>query len=102
MIPNHAQFVAALADHKKVIVRFYSKADNGVLEHICAPMSYGPSSEASDGLNRYHLWDYASTTDKHPLELLPQQIVALSVLGKDFDVADFTSPPPAVTSTQEP
>jgi hypothetical protein len=102
MIPNHAQFLAALADRKKISVRFYSKADNGVLEHICAPMSYGSGSESKDGLNRYHLWDYASVTDKHTLELLPSQIVAVSVLGKDFDVSDFTSQPTAVTSTQEP
>ncbi len=102
MIPNHAQFLAALADRKKVSVRFYSKADNGVLDHICAPMSYGPSTETNDGLNRYHLWDYASITDKHTLELLPQQIVEFSVLGKEFDISDFTSHPTAVTSMQEP
>jgi hypothetical protein len=101
MIPNHTQFLAALADRKKVSVCFYSKADNGVLEHICAPMSYGPSTETKDGLNRYHLWDYASITDKHTLELLPQQIVQVSVLEKEFDVSELTQPPPAVRSTQE-
>jgi hypothetical protein len=102
MIPNHEQFLAAIADQKKVIVRFYSKADSGVLDRICAPMSYGPVSEPADGLNRFRFWDYASVTGKHTLELLPLQIIELSVLGENFDASVFAREPAVVTSTQEP
>src|ERR1022692_2618747 len=35
MIPNHAQFIQAIKEKKKVWVKFYSKADNGVLEQVC-------------------------------------------------------------------
>lgn len=102
MIPHQEKFLAALADKKKVSIRFFSKADNGVLDRICAPLSYGPGNEPKDGLNRYWLWDYASVTGKHTLELLPAQIVELSVLGEDFDAAVFASEPAPPTSTQEP
>ena len=44
MIPNHAQFLAAIKDKKKVCVQFYSKADSGVLDRVCAPMDYGPGA----------------------------------------------------------
>jgi len=82
MIPNHARFLEALSEKKKVSVRFYSKADSGVLDRVCAPMDYGAGGESQDGLNRYWLWDYASNTGTHTLGLLPQQIVDLQVLGE--------------------
>jgi hypothetical protein len=89
MIPNHAQFIAAIKEKKKVNVRFYSKPDSGVLDRVCAPIEYGPGSENKDGLNRYWLWDYASETGSHTIGLVPQQIVALQVLGEVFDPAQF-------------
>ena len=89
MIPKHDQFIAAMNEKKKICVRFYSKPDSGVLDRVCAPMDYGPGSACQDGLNRYWLWDYASTTGNHTLGLLPQQIVDLQVLGEVFDPADF-------------
>jgi len=89
MIQNHERFIEAIKEKKKVWVRFYSPADNGVLEHVCAPMDYGPGDEISDGLNRYWLWDYGSDTDSHTLGLTPQQIVDLQVLGEVFSPADF-------------
>ena len=90
MIPNHARFIAAINEKKKVSVRFYSKADNGVLDRICAPMCYGQGSESHDELNRYWLWDYGSNASSHALGLVPQQIVDLQVLGEVFDPAQFT------------
>ncbi len=89
MIPNHAGFIEAIHAKKKVCVRFYSKADSGMLDRVCAPMDYGPGGEVQDGLNRYWLWDYASNTGTHTLGLTPQQIVDLQVLGAVFDPADF-------------
>lgn len=96
MIAKHAQFIQAVQEKKKVWVKYYSKADHGVLERACAPLEYGPGNGVQDGLNRYWLWDYTSTTGSHSLGLLPQQIVDLSVLGEVFDSAQFAvalSPP---------
>ena len=99
MIPNHAQLIAAIHEKKKVCVRFYSRADSGVLDRVCAPMDYGPGGENDDGLNRYWHWDYASNTGSHTLGLVPQQIVDLQVLGEVFDPAQFAiGPSPASVS----
>jgi len=89
MIPNHPRFIEAITGKKKVNVRFYSKADSGVLDRVCAPMDYGPGGGIQDGLHRYWLWDYTSNTGTHPLGLLPQEIVDLQVLGEVFNPADF-------------
>ena len=100
MIPNHTHFFAAINDKKMVGVRFYSKADHGVLDRICAPMGYGQGSESHDELNRYWLWDYAGTSGSHTLGLLPQQIMDLQVLGEVFDPAQFTIAPVPVFASQ--
>ena len=105
MIPNHAEFLAAINDHKKVWLRFYSTPDSGLLDRVCAPMDYGPGSGIQDGLNRYWLWDYASNTGSHTLGLLPQQIVELRVLGDVFDPARFaseSSPTPTTPTADSP
>ena len=94
MIPNHNQFVEAIHAKKKVWVRFYSNADSGVLDRVCAPLDYGPGAGNKDGLNRYWLWDYTSNTGAHTLGLVPQQIVELQVLGEAFDPAQLAGSPP--------
>jgi hypothetical protein len=55
MPANHPRFIEAINEKRKVCVRFYSKADSGVLDRVCAPMDYGPGGEIQDGLNRYWL-----------------------------------------------
>ena len=93
MITNHPRFIEAITQKKKVTVRFFSIADNGVLDRVCAPMDYGPGGEIQDGLNRYWFWDYTSNTGTHTLGLLPQQIMDLRVLGEVFDPAEFGARP---------
>ena len=102
MIANHAQFIQAIQEKKKVWIKYYSKADNGVLEQACAPLQYGPGNGVQDGLNRYWLWDSASKTGSHTLGLLPQQIVDLKVLGEVFDPSQFAADPslPAASPNQ--
>ena len=94
MIPNHTQFIEAIQAKKKVCVRYYSKADSGVLDRVCAPLDYGPGGEIEDGLNRYWLWDYAANTGPHTLGLVPEQIVDLQVLGEVFDPVQLDVRPP--------
>jgi hypothetical protein len=94
MIPNHTRFIEAIHAKKKVCVRFYSKADSGVLDRVCAPMDYGQGGEIQDELNRYWFWDYGSNTGSHVLSLVPQQILDLQVLGEVFDPAQLDVRPP--------
>lgn len=93
MIPNHAGFIEAIHQRKKVSAKFYSTADSGVLERVCAPLDYGPGSESTDGLHRYWLWDYAEGANPRILGLLPQQIVDLHFLGEVFDPAQLEAVP---------
>jgi hypothetical protein len=93
MIPNHEQFIEAIKEKKKVNLRFYSKADSGVIDLVCAPMDYGPGAGIPDGVNRYSLWDYTNNNGSHILSLLPEQVLNISVLGEVFDPAQITVRP---------
>ena len=89
MIPSHKQFIEAVEEKKKVCLQFYSKADSGVIDLVCAPLDYGPVGEVQDGVNRYEFWDYTSNNGSHNLVFLPEQVLNLSVLGALFDPAEF-------------
>ena len=82
MIPNHKQFIEAINQKKKVCLRFYSKADSGVIDLVCAPMDYGPGAGIQDGVNRYWLWDYTSNNGSHTLSLLPRAGSGLASAGR--------------------
>jgi hypothetical protein len=89
MIPNHKEFIEAIKQKNKVCLRFYSKADSGVIDLVCAPLDYGPGTGIQAGVNRYWLWDYTSNTGSPTLGLLPEQALDLRVLGEVFDPAAF-------------
>ena len=74
-------------------MQFYSKPDTAVVDHICAPRSYGPGGGMNDELNRYWLWDYMSETGSHTVGLVPKQIVGLQMLGEPFDASQFGGEP---------
>jgi hypothetical protein len=85
MISNHAQFLTAIREKKLIRIVFYSQPDGGTVDRECAPLDYGPEPDAKDGVNRYWIWDPASTAGSNPLGLRPDQIVNVQVLGNDFD-----------------
>ena len=89
MIPNHKQFIEAIKEKNKVCLRFFSKADTGVIDLVCAPLGYEPGSNASDDVNRYWFWDYSSNTGSQTLGLLPEQVLDVRILGEQFDPADL-------------
>ena len=88
MIPNHKEFVEAIKEKNKVCLRFYSRADCGVIDRVCAPMGYGPAVGTQEWVNRYWLWDYTSTGSPI-LGLLPEQVLDIRVLGEVFDPAEL-------------
>ena len=85
MIANHTQFLDAICGRKLIRIGFYSLPDAGTVNRECAPLDYGAEPGAKDGLNRYWIWDYANTAGANPLGLLPDQIVGVQVLGKEFE-----------------
>jgi hypothetical protein len=94
MIPNHKEFIEAIKEKNKACLRFYSKADGGVIDLVCAPMDYGPGPGIQDGVNRYWLWDYTSNTGSPTLGLLPEQVLDIRVLGEVFDPLQILVTPP--------
>lgn len=91
MYTHHAVFVAALHARQKVSLTFLSQEDGGHLVRTCAPMDFGPSRRAKDGIDRYHFWDYDSDKRAHTLSLKPEQIVMIEQLGDAFDPAEFVT-----------
>ena len=85
MIPNHTEFLDAIHEKKLIRIVYYSLPDAGTVDRECAPLDYGAELGADDTLNRYWIWDPASTAGSNPLGLLPGQIVNVFVLGKEFD-----------------
>lgn len=85
------EFIAAIQSRHKIKLTFQSKEDGRPLTRTCAPMDYGPSRRAHDKSDRYHSWDYDSDTERHTLSLLPNQVIAIEVLGETFDPAEFVT-----------
>lgn len=88
---DHATFLDALHARRKLLVTFLSKEDGGWLVRTCAPMDFGPSRRAKDGVDRYHFWDYDSDTKPHPVSLTVAQVVRMEPLPETFDPADFVT-----------
>jgi hypothetical protein len=88
---DHQVFVDALHARQKVLLTFYSSEDAAQLRRICAPMDFGPSRRARNGLDRYHFWDYSSDMKPHALNLLPERIVQIEALEESFDPAEFVT-----------
>ena len=101
MIANHADFLEAIRRRKLVRIAFYSLPDHGTVDRECVPLDYAPAPDGSDPANRYWVWDPAHTAGANPLGLLPDQIVSLQMLGKDFDPAEFHTSP-VLQSTPSP
>ena len=102
MISHHDKFIAAIADRRKVAVRFFSKADNGMLGRVCAPLNYGPGEACPGGLDRYWFWNYMNVTGIYTLGLLPPQIMELSVLDETFTALDFARDRPTMATIPAP
>ncbi len=101
MIPNHKRFIEAIKEKTKVCVRFYSIADSGVIDLVCAPLDYGPGAGVQDGVSRYWLWDDTSNTGSPTLGLLPEQVLDMRILGQVFDPAEFVAPPTRSSTAPE-
>ena len=84
MIPNRPKFQEAIHETRKVNVRFYSTADSGVVDRVCAAPDYGPGRPPNDGLNRYWLRDFTADGASPLPGLTSRQVVELHVLGDSF------------------
>lgn len=82
-------FKNAIHSKNKIELTFNSKEDKCPIKRLCAPMDFGPSRRAHDKSDRFHLWDYESDTKNHVLSLLPEQVISMKVIEKNFDPQEF-------------
>ena len=87
------RFLKALHGCLKAKVRFRPKRGGRTLERTCAPMDYGRRHRSRSTKSVYHLWDYDSAGEPHPLFLEPAQIFSIEVLTDEFDPAEFVKLP---------
>lgn len=81
---NLGVFIKAIRERRLVIVHFFSKEDNRIIERKCVPLDYGPSRRAKMKNNRFHFWDLESDKGSHVLSLNPEQVKMLIILDDKF------------------
>jgi hypothetical protein len=89
MHADHAIFLDAIAQKRRLTVRFVSPKEQKELVRICAALDFGPLRGSSDGLDRYHLWDLQGKKKPFNLPLLATDILAMTPLDETFDPAEI-------------
>ena len=89
--PQHALFIQAIQDKKKISITFHSAKDGMDVTRIGAPMDFGPHARFKDKSYRYHVWDFSSPSGPHTEPLEASQIRSISLLADQFDPADFVT-----------
>jgi hypothetical protein len=84
-------FLSAIHGCNKILVRFYSKEDNRIIQRTCAPLDYGPSKRAKQKNNRFHIWDFDSDTGSHVLSLNPEQIISVEIHPTTFNPQELVT-----------
>lgn len=85
---DHNIFLESINAKIKIVLTFF-KNDGERATRTCAPMDFGVSRRAKDGVDRYHFWDYESQGKNHVLSLTPERIVSISATNDGFDPAEF-------------
>lgn len=89
MHADHQLFLDSIASRRRLSVRFFSKKKQKELTATCAALDYGPLRGATDGHERYQLWDLDAKRPPFNLALLDSDILALSLLEETFEPADI-------------
>lgn len=91
---KHAQhdiFIAAIHGKNKLCLTSYSQKDDMQVTRVVAPMDFGPKSNETSQVDRYHFWDFTSPSGPHPESLEASRIQSMSQLNEAFDPADFVT-----------
>lgn len=91
MHADHQTFIDAIEARRRLSVRFFSQKEKKELVRICAPLDFGPLRGASDGFDRYHLWQLDRKRKPFNLPLLPADITSFTRLDETFDPADIVT-----------
>ncbi|CAL2082927.1 hypothetical protein [Tenacibaculum dicentrarchi] len=86
-------FINAIHNKQKIKVTFFAKKYNEDITRICAPMDFGMSQgkNTKDKSEKYHLWDFESSSGGHTLPLKPDVIKNIEVLDINFEPSEFVT-----------
>ncbi len=85
---NYESFINAIHT-KKVVSMTFNSQEKGIITRACIPFDYGPSKKYKDGLVRYHLYDLNSPDGIHNLSILPEQVISIEILNREFQPSDY-------------
>ncbi|AKU97767.1 hypothetical protein AKJ09_04431 [Labilithrix luteola] len=87
MHADHQLFLDAIAQKRRLSVRFFSRKVNRELVLTCAPLDFGPLRGSSDGLDRYQFWNLEGKRKPLNVPVLEADIVKMTLLEETFDPA---------------
>ncbi len=87
----NADFLKAIEEKKKIEVTFNCQS-KGRVTRICIPFDFGPSRRnLKVNPERYHMHDLDSPDGEHTLSILPDQLLAITILDEHFKPSDYVS-----------
>jgi hypothetical protein len=89
MHASHALFLDAIAQKRRLSVRFFSRKEKRERMRICAPLDYGPLRGALEAVDHYQLWDLEGKKKPHNLALLEAEILEMTPLDETFEPRDI-------------
>ena len=88
MTPDqHAVFLDALAQKRRISLRFFDRKIGREVVRTCAPLDFGPLRGALEKDDRYQLWDLEGKRKPLNIVVLPADVVSMTVLDETFDPA---------------
>lgn len=89
MHADHQVFLSALADKRRLSVRFFSKKDGGERTRICAPLDFGPLRGAAEPIDHYQLWDLEGKRKPLNIVLVADDVREMKLLDESFEPAEI-------------
>lgn len=91
MTVDHQMFLDAIAQKRRVSIRFIHPKEKREQSCICAALDFGPLRGSSDKLDRYQLWNLEGRKRPFNLALLPDEILEMKLLEDTFSPAEIIS-----------
>ena len=89
MHADHQVFLDAIAQKRKLEVRFLHPKERRELIRVCAALDFGPLRGAKDTTPRYQLWDLEGKKKPFNLPLLAADIHSMKIVEETFDPAEI-------------
>lgn len=89
MTVSHQMFLEAIAQKRRLSVRFNHPKEKRELVCICAALDFGPLRGAIDTRDRYQFWNLEGKKRPLNLPLLETEILEMNLAEGTFDPADI-------------